>query len=74
MPLPHYYDFDTKSLASLGPKIWNSLPVNIKSAETFKVFKKLSKHGTENCVSAVCAHIIRTERTLMQIRKSPYMS
>ena len=36
-------DFNTKSLAFLGPKIWNSLPVNIKSAETFEVFKKLIK-------------------------------
>ena len=42
-PRPNYYEFGTKSLASLQPKIWNSLPVDIKSAETFEVFKKLIK-------------------------------
>ena len=36
-------EVNTKSLAFLGPNIWNSLPVNIKSAETFEVFKKLIK-------------------------------
>ena len=43
MPRPNYYEFGTKSLASLEPKIWNSRPVDIKSAETFEVFKKLIK-------------------------------
>ena len=42
-PRPNYYEFGTTSLASLKPKIWNSLPVDIKSAETFEVFKKLIK-------------------------------
>ena len=40
---PNYCEFGTKSLTSLWQKIWNSLPVNIKSAETFEVFKKLIK-------------------------------
>ena len=39
----NYYEFGTKNLTSLVPKIWNSLPVNIKSAETFEVLKKLIK-------------------------------
>ena len=55
----NYYEFGTKSLPSFGPKIWHSLAVNIKSVETFKVLKKSSKHGTEKCVCAVCAHITR---------------
>ena len=38
VPRPNYYELGTKSLTSLGPKIVNSLPVNIKSAETFEVF------------------------------------
>ena len=59
VPQPNYYEFGTKSLASFGPKVWDSLPINIRSAETFKVFKKLIKHWTEKCVSAVCAHIMR---------------
>ena len=40
---PNYYEFGTKSLTSSRTKIWNSLPVNIKPAETFEVFKKLIK-------------------------------
>ena len=43
VPQPNYYEFGTKSLASFGPKVWDSLPINIRSAETFKVFKKLIK-------------------------------
>ena len=40
VPQPNYYEFGTKRLASFGPNVWDSLPINIKSAETFKVFKK----------------------------------
>ena len=40
VPQPNYCKFGTKSPNSLGPKIWNYLSVNIKSAETFEVFKK----------------------------------
>ena len=40
---PDYYEFGTKCFASLGSKNWNSLPLSIKSAETFEVFKKVIK-------------------------------
>ena len=43
VPRPNYFEFDAKILTSLGSKIWNSLPVNIKSAETFEGLKKLFK-------------------------------
>ena len=33
--------YGTKSLRSLAPKIWNSLPVSIKSSENLESFKKL---------------------------------
>ena len=41
--VPNYYEIGTENLASFERKIWDSLPANIKSAETFKVFKKLIK-------------------------------
>ena len=41
--VPNYYEIGTKSLASFEPKIWDSPPAKIKSAETFKVFKKRIK-------------------------------
>ena len=41
VPQPNYYEFGTKHLASFGPNVWDSLSINIKSAETFKVFEKL---------------------------------
>ena len=47
VPRPNYYEFGTKSLTFFVPKIWNSLPVNSKSAETFEVFKKLIKTWDE---------------------------
>ena len=43
VPRTNYYEFSTTILTSIGPKIWNSFPVNIKFAETFEVFKKLIK-------------------------------
>ena len=33
----------TRSLTSLGPQIWNSLPLHLKTAESLGVFKKLIK-------------------------------
>ena len=32
--------FETKSLESLGPKIWNNMPYHIKFAENLNVFKR----------------------------------
>ena len=43
VPRPNYYEFGTKCLTSLRPKVCNSLPVHIKSAEIFEVFKKIIK-------------------------------
>ena len=36
--------FGTKSLTSLGPKVWNSLPAHLKLYERLPVFKKMIKH------------------------------
>ena len=35
--------FGTQSLRSLGPKIWNSLPSNIKSETSFPKFREYIK-------------------------------
>ena len=47
--------FGTQSLRSLGPKIWNNLPPNIKSETSFLRFKEYIKtwHGP-NCRCKVC--------------------
>ena len=48
--------FGTKSLESLGPKIWNNLPYHIKSAENLNVFKNLFKKWNGSfCSCNVCA-------------------
>ena len=57
VPRPNYYELGTKSLFSLGSEIWNSLPVNIKSAETFEVFKRLIKTWEgEMCKCRMCTY------------------
>ena len=57
VPRPNYYESGTKSLTSLGPKIWNSLPVNITSAEAFEIFKKFIKTWDgEMCKCRVCTY------------------
>ena len=54
---PNYYEFGTKCLISLGPKIWDSLPVNITSAEMSEVFKKLIKiWNREMCKCRMCTY------------------
>ena len=42
---PKHYQatFGTKSLRVLGPKLWNTLPENIKSADSLPIFKRLIK-------------------------------
>ena len=57
VPRPNYYEFGTESFTSLGPKIWNSLPVNIKSADMFEVFKKYIKTwDREMCKCRMCTY------------------
>ena len=45
--------FGEKSLRILGPRIWNSLPFHIKSAENLNQFKKLIKNW--NGISCICS-------------------
>ena len=39
IPRTNQVTFDTNSLKSYGPKIWNALPFSIKTAENFNAFK-----------------------------------
>ena len=65
IPKKRQVTFGTKSLESLGPKIWNNLPHHMKSAENLNIFKNLEWIGS-SCSCSVCAH------GLLKIR--PYMS
>ena len=56
VPKTNQVRFGTKSLRNLAPKIWNSLPPNIKSVDNLNSFKALIKNwdGTScNCI--ICA-------------------
>ena len=49
--------FGTHSLRSLGPKVWNSLPNEIKSSETIGIFKRLIKQWSGiQCNCNVCRY------------------
>ena len=41
IPLVNQVTYSNKSLRSFGPKIWNSLPHHVKSAENLEAFKKI---------------------------------
>ena len=41
IPRRNQISFGAKSLKFHGPKIWNALPVNIKTAKNLNVFKNL---------------------------------
>ena len=43
IPRTNQVTFGTKSRTSYGPKIWNALPFNMKTAENFSAFKTLIK-------------------------------
>ena len=43
IPRTYQVTFGTNSLKSCGPKIWNALPFNIKTAENLKAFETLIK-------------------------------
>ena len=43
IPRRNQVSFGTKSLKLYGPKIWNALPVNIKTAKNLNTFKDLIK-------------------------------
>ena len=45
IPRTNQVTFGTKSLKSSGPKIWNALPFNIKTAENLKLLKFSFKNG-----------------------------
>ena len=52
IPVVNQVTYGTKSLRSFGPKIWNSIPHQLKSAENLKTFKKIINNW--NCVSCNC--------------------
>ena len=57
IPRRNQVTFGTKSLKFYGPKIWNALPVNIKTAENLNVFKDLiKKWNGVSCSYIVCTH------------------
>ena len=41
IPAVTQVNYGTKSLRSFGPKLWNSLPHHVKSAENLETFKKI---------------------------------
>ena len=55
IPRVNHASFGTKSLRFYGPKIWNSLPYHIKSAENLLAFKNLIKSWNGSfCSCKVC--------------------
>ena len=49
--------FGTKNIKFYAPKIWNTLPVNIKTAENVNVLNDLIKKRTAFHVTTLSAHI-----------------
>ena len=57
IPRRNQVTFGTKCLKFYGPKIWNALPVNIKTAENLNAFKDLIKKcNGVSCNWIVCTH------------------
>ena len=49
--------YGDKSLKTLGPKIWNSLPEIIKAERSFKAFKKyIDTWKGPTCKCYICKH------------------
>ena len=57
IPRRNQVTFGAKSLKFYGPKIWNALPVNIKTAENLNTFKNLiKKWNGVSCNCIICTH------------------
>ena len=55
IPVVNRVNYGTKSLRSFGPKIWNSLPHHVKSAENLETFKKIINNWNGvSCNCVVC--------------------
>ena len=55
VPKTNQVKYGTKSLRNLAPKIWNSLPLQIKTAENLDIFKDLIKSWDgASCKCNVC--------------------
>ena len=47
--------FGAKSIRCLGPKLWNSLPFQIKSSESLTTFKRIIKNWeVVSCKCPIC--------------------
>ena len=57
VPKPNQVSFGSRSLRSLGPKIWNALPEHIKSSSNERLFKlNIKNWDGSKCVCIVCEH------------------
>ena len=55
IPVVNQVNYGTKSLRSFGPKIWNSPPHQVKSAENLETFKKIINNWIGvSCNCVVC--------------------
>ena len=55
VPIINQVNFGAKSIRYLGPKIWNSLPLYIKSSGSPRTFKTIIKNwDTVSCKCPVC--------------------
>ena len=58
IPIRNSVTFGDSSLRCLGPKIWNSLPDNIKTCTTYKKFKELISTWTgPECKCRLCDYL-----------------
>ena len=53
VPTTNQIRFGDKSLRYYGAKMWNSLPLHLKSSNNLEIFKKLIKNW--NGVSCICS-------------------
>ena len=67
VPKVNQVSYGEKSLRFYGPKIWNLLPLHVKTSENVKTFKDIIVvHVTEGCV--------RVELNLFCLKSSSYQS
>ena len=55
VPKVNWVSYGEKSLRFYGPKIWNSLPLHVKTSENLKTFKDIIKNWNgSTCNCRVC--------------------
>ena len=69
IPKPNQATFETRSLRSYGPKIWNALPYHIETSDNLNSFKAIIKCWDDShCTCRDCEYTTSRQQTFTKTK------